>query len=348
MIRKKVITMFLVFVMCTGLVVVLFLKATPGDVATNGFVRRFRDVRVLSPVDTLDLNYNSFYIAGKGRTHLYLGNIVSPQHLLAVDIACLDSERVKLQLPEAIKKGYWSINVRVDSPNYYLADGAVPFIYRGRLDDKLSNRLLEDGIYFLDFLPLDSNAFAVRTISRAREGRLGKLSLNPFHLNYPSGLLERQLDGLLCTDGMLHYDRWSRRLVYLYRYRNQFLVMDSDLNLRYKGTTIDTNTVAKIGVATVASTNSVTFSRPPLVVNKESCMDAQRLYVLSSLLADNDEMHEAGSASVVDVYDLQACQYAFSFYIPDYDGRKVTHFQAFEKRLIAQYSDKIVSFTLIL
>ncbi len=44
-------------------------------------------------------------------------------------------------------------------------------------------------------------------------------------------VLRKQVDGLLCTDGYLQYSKQFHQLVYTYRYRNQFICLDTNLNV---------------------------------------------------------------------------------------------------------------------
>jgi hypothetical protein len=100
----------------------------------------------------------------------------------------------------------------------------------------------------------------------------------------------------------LNYSSVSNSLVYLYYYRNEFICADTNLNLKYRGKTIDTNTVAKIKIAKLNSRNQLTLAEPPLLVNKSACVWKNYLFVQSHLIADNENKEIFRHASVMDVY----------------------------------------------
>jgi hypothetical protein len=159
--------------------------------------------------------------------------------------------------------------------------------------------------------------------------------------------LQKQVDGVFCTDGMMAYDKDLARLIYLYRYRNQYIVMDSNLSMTYRANTIDTTSVAKVKVATIASTHAHTMAAPPLMVNRQMAVHQQWLFVNSSLLARNEHTRALDQASVIDVYDLLSRKYQFSFYLYDYDRReKIRQFAIYGNRLIALFETHISSFDL--
>src|SRR5690606_29221831 len=99
--------------------------------------------------------------------------------------------------------------------------------------------------------------------------------------------------------GVLHYDPGAARLVYVYYYRNQFLCLDTNLNVQYKGRTIDTVSHAHIKVASLASEGKQTLTSPGGVVNRLSCMDGKWVYVNSKLMANNERKSEFDKVSAI-------------------------------------------------
>ncbi|MCG1037959.1 hypothetical protein KI686_16295, partial [Polaribacter sp. DS7-9] len=96
--------------------------------------------------------------------------------------------------------------------------------------------------------------FAIRTLSSESKAYvLGSLTDTLPYIKLAPHILEKQIDGLFCTDGMLHYNRKRHQLIYLYYYRNQYILMDTLLNIVHKGNTIDTNRVAKINPVKIQS-----------------------------------------------------------------------------------------------
>jgi len=160
-------------------------------------------------------------------------------------------------------------------------------------------------------------------------------------------LLEKQIDGLFCTDGMLHYDRATSQMIYVYFYRNQFLCMDTSMNLLFRGNTIDTIGHARIKVARIESENSITLAGPPAIVNRRSYACQNRLFVNSSLMGKNEDPDEFNSNSVIDVYDLgKEGKYIMSFYLPDYQGYKMKMFAASRNEFIAIHGRYLIRYNL--
>ena len=119
---------------------------------------------------------------------------------------------------------------------------------------------------------MDNNALAIRTRdTRKRENTLGIIEFgNPAKVQLAPNLLQKQIDGVFDTDGSLHYSAALQKLVYVYYYRNQFIVANPQLKLSYRGHTIDTNSVAKLKIAYLAEQGIKQFSAPPFTVNAAS------------------------------------------------------------------------------
>jgi hypothetical protein len=157
-------------------------------------------------------------------------------------------------------------------------------------------------------------------------------------------VLKKQIDGLLCTDGYLQYSKQHYQLVYTYRYRNQFICLDTNLNVVRISKTIDTTSVAKISVAETGG--KITMSKPPLVVNKGTCVDGKYLFVRSNLAAKNESPAEFKNRSVIDVYNILDGSYRFSFYIENHDSKRLQNFKVNGTVLVATFSDAMVQYDL--
>ncbi len=335
------------FAMSIAIVVILFIMSSEMKNKHNSFLRLFPSHPVLEG-NSYDIKVNSYYIAGGTPHHIYLGNYLSPLRMLVLNTNLTDTQRVSMTVKGIMDQKFWAVRVNVDSPNFYLSDGAVPRIYKGNVCDWHADRFAHDQEYFLDLVPMNSNSFAIKSLGKlSNESILGKITMDTPHFRFRKGLLQKQVDGVFCTDGMMHYDKELARLIYLYKYRNQFIVMDSNLNRLYLGTTIDTTSVAKIKVATIASTDSRTMASPPFMVNKRSAVYGTWLFVNSDLLAKNEHPKALEEADVIDVYDLITAKYQFSFYIFKYNRKeKLREFGVFGQALVALFDTHIQVFEL--
>jgi hypothetical protein len=313
--KKKIITVVTLFLASVFVVVGLFLMSTDLKKDRNSFLRIFPSHPALER-DTLNIRYNSYYIAGGTSHHLYLANYSAPLHLLVLNKSLQDTQHVHLNVENIMNEKFWSPRVKVDSPDFYLTDGSVPVIYKGKVNNWSAVKYSHDSTYFLDFVPFNSGSFAIKSLSNPEnENILGKITGNPPRSQFTKEVLQKQIDGVFCTNGTMHFNNYSNSLIYVYYYRNQFIVMDTNMHIRFKGNTIDTTRKANIKVATVSSTNTHTMAAPPLMVNKRSSASGNLLFVNSNLLAKNEAEDAFEHGTVIDVYNLINGNYKFSFYI---------------------------------
>ena len=339
----------LIFIATGSIAVILVLFMGNSDKANyrhNSFIRNIIS-NSISLSNVLDVHYNSYYIAGTTTNNLYFGNVTAPWLVLITNTTLADSQHVKLTTEGADDFEFQSIQVIVDSLDFYFIDGSIPVIFKGSLEDWYGYRQTYGSEYFMESKPINGGAFVMRTISsKTQESILGKqMNFYPYVKLAPE-LLEKQIDGKFCTDGMLHFSKQLNMLIYVYYYRNQFICADTSLNLLYRANTIDTVSRAKITVSEIQSNKSITLSSPPLLVNKKSCISGNRLFIHSNLLAKNEDKSTFESASVIDVYNLQNGEYQFSFYLPLYKGKKAREFQVADGMLIALYDNWILSYKL--
>ncbi len=294
----------------------------------------------------MDIRYNSYYIAGLSFNTIYLASSTAP-FIFKCNYSLADSQSIKLTLPLIKTTTPEAFHFTVDSPNIYVIDRLTASVYYGDIKDscKLAGRL--DSSQFLGAIPISPNSFIIRTYDKI----FGQNVLKKIELQKDNSLskvfqLEKYHEGVFSTDGMLHYDRNTSRLVYVYYYRNQFSVLDTNLTMVFKGKTVDTITTPQIKVAEIKSDKINTLSAPPLVVNTKSCVFENWLFINSGLCANNENKELFDEYSVIDVYSLDDFQYKFSFYIPKYKSEKIREFKVCNNTLIAIYSHFLVTYQL--
>ncbi|CAN0348404.1 unnamed protein product, partial [Ectocarpus sp. 4 AP-2014] len=267
--------------------------------------------------------------------------------LLILDIALQNKQEVLLSVDQdslAVR----SVQLRVVPPHFFVVDGTMPFIFRGNTDDWRASSVLDQPFYFSQFQIMDSASIAIRAISsQTNENILGKISLSDTAKVSLSGrLLQKQLDGIFDTDGLLHYNRQLDKLVYTYFYRNQYIVADDSLQLKLMGNTIDTISHAQLEVGTIASKSQRKLAAPALRVNKYSATYGNYLFVSSKLLGRDEPIKMWEVASVIDVYDIVENTYQFSFYIDDIGKDKLKTFQVLNDKFIGLIGNQIVTYQL--
>jgi hypothetical protein len=342
--RNIYVAALFVFMASVLTVVTLFLASDSMVHRRNAFLRQFPP-HVLAEDDTFDVRFNSFYIAGGTAHTAYLGNTTSPSNLVEVNLDASNIKSITLQAKSIDTIRFWAPRIKVDSPFFYFADGTRPVIYRGTTSDWSICGKAFGNAYFVDFTLAGSSSILVRSVSSStQEYVLGK-EVDGMVPQFTPTLLQKQIDGRFCVDGMLHYDG-NGRLVYVYYYRNQFIVADTSLNLVYRGKTIDTVSHAQIHIASIASKKMNTHTAPPLYVNKHSCTWNGLLFVNSGLLSRNEDRQLFLDSSVIDVYDLANGHYRFSFYIPGVNGKKMHDFAVFGNRLFVLIDTRVFTWKL--
>ncbi|MBP2283060.1 putative membrane protein YphA (DoxX/SURF4 family) [Flavobacterium sp. CG_23.5] len=333
-----------------GIVLVLFLKSEQIIHQENNFVRRYPP-HLYSKLAQLNLKYDGNYFAGIANEVVYLGNYASPLSIVAIDknLKVVGNYRIDLNnydLP------YRAALVRIRPPYFYLTDGTVPCIFRGKIADWKAKQIPDTKTYFSAFEPIDASAAVFRGKSpKTGESILGAMlfSNNKTKVLWGNGLLQKQIDGIFDCDGMLRYNSENQKLIYTYYYRNQFIVADKNMKDLYRGNTIDTTSFAKIKVATL-SNGDRKMAEPPLMVNKLSSTSGNQLFVNSNLRGRFESLTLWKQTSVIDVYDLKNNVYDYSFYVYHLNEKKPQAMYAvknriyflFEKTLVVYQIDKSV------
>jgi hypothetical protein len=328
------------------LIAVLYILSDKLNHKKNGFIRIIPPDRIM-PMKTRDIKYADYYIAGITSHHIYLGNIQAPGHLLVTDYTLRDTQHLQLYSSDTSKFAWNAVKVLIDSPDIYMTEGITPSILKGSMPSFNISRCRIDSIRFSISVPISEESFVFRTYSpRLKQQILIKKTFDSPHFKIILFELEKQSDGIFSTDGMLLYEHNQAYLIYVYFYRNLFVCLDTNLNQVYKGKTIDTISIAKIKIENIKSENEQTFSSPPLLVNKKSCVNGKWFFVNSKLKANNENKELFNHSSVIDIYSTKNGQYNFSFYLPDYNGKKLNDFRVYDNTLIALFDQYIRIFKL--
>lgn len=313
---------------CLVLVLILYAFADKPNDHKNGFTRRMPAVDAIWK-NSLALKYPAYYIAGYDSQHIYLGNYSASLHLLAVNQNLKDTQQLTLKIAQGERYAWKLARVMVDPPAVYMAEGNTPALYRGKLDDLNMSRFLPQSCFFNVLQNISSTSFISRSIQIDSLGNkqniLAKVKTDSPYVKLGKDIITKQVDGIFCTDGTLDYDKQTGKLVYLYHYRNEFVTLDTNLRPIYTGHTLDTNTTAKIQVANM-STGISKFSAPPTYVNSRARIAGNRIYILSSLLADNEDRQTRRRNEIIDVFSLDKGIYIYTLYIPLKGDERITDF----------------------
>lgn len=328
------------------MMVLLFLQSEKIVHAQNNFVRRFPP-HIYDKTVMLNLKYRDYYFAGATDSILFLGTYSSPLSILALDHNLKVLGNYKVQL-DNYKFPFRSTQIRIAAPYFYLADGTVPCIFKGKISDWKAKTLTNNGTYFSTFVPVDTTAIVFRgKSSESGENILGTIATgaDQYKVKTSQKLLQKQIDGIFDTDGMLHHNGKLKSLIYLYYYRNQFIVADQNLNLLRRGNTIDTTSHAKIKISKLPNGDRK-LSAPPNFVNKYSATAGNYLYVNSGLRGRFESAVQWKETAVIDVYDIAKRTYVYSLPVYPVSGEKLHAIYATEKQLFFLIDNAIVAYTL--
>ena len=327
--------------------ILYLISGNAGD-EPHPFERLFLD-QSIEFTGILSLESSAHYIAGFSTKGIYVGNKKDPAHLLFSNWKLKDTHSISIQIPEKYK--LMATRVTIDSPSIFLSDMSSHTLFHGSLEDFRIKPFMKEPVFLASgAVPVSPSAFAIRTWKDSlQELVLARRTIYPPYLEKKPDLLEKQVDGIFCTDGMLHHNKELHQLLYIYHYRNQFICMDTSLNLLYRGLMLDTISYAGVQLSEVQSDQTITTSTPPKMTKGGSCTYGPWLFVHSKLRASNEDQDTFQGASAIDVYDLtRTGKYVFSFYLPKYKGYKARTFKVFQNRLVALYDRYLVTYELTL
>lgn len=312
----------------------------------NGFHRKLVN-GLLSNEQFIDLDYNSFYIAGLSEVNVFLGNYRVPTFYLKTNYSLTDTIRVPLNIPKEKNIAWNVLNIVINSPDLYISDRLTPTLFYGKLSELKYTKSDLNGVRFGKMVPIDRDHIIVRTYDPIHgQNVLKATSMDSTNETLPTYVLEKQVDGMFCTDGFFLHNQAYDQVLYVYYYRNQYVGLNSGLDVVYQGNTIDTVSHAKVRVGTIASENKNTLTKRPDIVNKRGAVYGDKLYIGSGLIADNESIDEFQTNSIVDVYSLKDQSYQFSFYIPAFRNKKTREFKVYDDKLVAIYSNYLVTYEL--
>ena len=346
MFKKAFVFLGITTFLSVGLVIVLFQMSEKIIHHHNNFTRRFPHFPAVSNGE-VTLSRDTYYFAGSSANSIYLGNYTYPLQVLEIDssLRIIGTHKIKL---DRMNLPFTAIQVKVQPPYFYVVDGNVPCVFRGAITDWNASYLLQGGLHFSHFQPIDSSTVAFRTIlKKTKTNTLGLFNLkDTIATTFNSKLIEKQIDGVFDTDGHTLYDNEFKRLIYVYTYRNQFIVTNEKLNLLYRGNTIDTTSRAQLKVATISSTGDSKLAAPPLIVNKTAAVHKNLLFVKSNLPGKYESLVMWEKASIVDIYNLDDRSYWFSFYIYDVGNKQMRSLFVSNDKLYALIGKQLVCYDL--
>lgn len=340
--RKVSTTLLIIVVAGTGSMVALFLSSEHIMKKENNFTRRFLPHAIVEP-KAYHLDNDFFYFAGFSNNRLYLGNILKPLQLFYTDENLSDLKQVNIKLDES-NHIYRRLKYVIYENYFYLYDGSVPIIYRGKLGENKATTVSYNDIYFDQLSIIGSSQFIVRIRDKnTKEHKIALLNKDSSktQIKTNSSILQKQIDGVFDTDGTLAVNEKGLGIAYMYTYRNQFITFNEQLSVKERLNTIDTTTRANISTQTLQ--NGIhKMTKPPVKVNKNMAFHHQIIFNESNIRGRHESGKNWNNASVIDLYRTDKQEYLGSFYIYKRNGSKLSQMLVTDKNIYLLYKNEIV------
>lgn len=317
MIKVKILALSVIAILSTLFVASLYVTSEDLMHKENPFQRRYiKGSATLTK--QLELHNQTLYFVGTNGSEIFIGDTRAPLQIFAFDTLSLTKVHYTIKLEDE-NFPFSRIQVKISGPNFYVLDGTVPIIFKGKIKDWQAKVVLNKSeAYFLNAEILDSNTVIFkRYLPNIHTTTIGQFDLANlgFEKVAPQKILESQTDGIFDVDGIMRVDHIKKLFVHLYYYRNQFSVTDRDLNLITRGKTIDTNSVVTMKVSLDNKTGKSQPASPTNIVNRLVEVHNEIMFVNSNVPGKNENMEMWEKASIIDVYDLRDQTYLSSFYV---------------------------------
>ena len=340
-----VIGLIATFIIATVVLMQLYSASEHRLSRSNPFIRKFVPATARKG-KALDLKYNTYYIAGIDDSEIYLGNSKAFQRITQIDTALTNIQAHDIVFPATNDK-YTFLKLQVIPPYFYYYDGTVPELIWGLNRDWKIRNFKKTPELFNSAVIIDTNVIITRNVYiKKSKNHLSRQNLANNTASDSYKILTKQIDGIFDTDGDMYYDRHWKKFIYVYRYRNQYLLTDPALEHLNKGRTIDTNSIAKIKVATSKQSGFSQLSAPPLIINKYSTVYKGLLFVQSDNLGKFEQTNMRKESSTIDVYNMSNGNYLASFYVYHERGNKLKTFAVCEDTLYAMVGSSLIKYTL--
>lgn len=317
--------LFSVLLVAIGILSFLVVNTKMPNSSNNGFFRKW--IGEITPIKTIDLPPNYRYIYGISPKNIYIGGQQLDKVLiLDKNLKITNTIHLSVKGNKLLTTSYF---IEIDSPSIYLYAHNFGAIAYGNID---SNKLTVSKTPF----PLFTKAVHISPLGiilRSFDTTQSIQTFQKFNLetkkviNQENIVSQKLIDGGFSTDGQLNYDEFSNNIIYVEYYCNKFYCLDTNLNLKYIGKTIDTTntnpvTVSpmfKNGKGTIVPTNAIT------TINENSFVDKGLLFIISSLKADNEKMATFKKNTSIDIYRIKNGKYLGSVLIPNIIRKKINY-----------------------
>lgn len=313
----------------------------------NGFTRRWLSAAIY-PLHQADIHAPYQYIAGATRSHFFLA-VPNPKWLVMTDYSLQRQDTFSFPVPLSDK--LTSLHTcTVDSPWIYLHANNIPALFYAHVDSgRMRAVRLSTGL-FTKSVQVSVSCLVVRAFDSVLKRQVfEKVDTRTGKVTGQAAIISQEKeDAGLSTDGLLRYDSLTRRLLFIQFYQNRFFCLDTNLTLQYTGHTIDTIRTNSVDVQQVHIEGEDRYmpAAPRVTVNQQSCVSNGYLFIVSGLIADNEDKGTFRGNGVIDCYRIGDGSYAGSFHLPYPAGEKISSIYVAGGFLSVLYRSKMAVFKL--
>lgn len=333
---------FIVF-FSVAIIAMIFAMSDRVDRSKNGFKRSFS---ALHPKVIMEISHTGFKcksLAGVTNGNYYLSTD-DPAKVLKIDKNFSHIFPLSFEAPfdHTLPPNKY-FDMYVDTPYILYAVGNIPAVYRQTFTDsmKLYRKPKKFGRCAYDW----QGSMFIRIFDETIHNvRILKYDISKGITTAQYLFPEKFTDGGLTTEGLLKYDRQSKKLVFTYYYCNKVIVLDNNLNVVTTFNTIDTFSAFQTSAIKVS--NGYTYNKPKHALLRFFAASEGKIYVCSLIQSDNQNKKEFSSQSTIDVYENSSGKYLSTFYIPSYKNQRLYRFYIENSVLFAIYPNNTVIYAL--
>ena len=297
----------------------------------NAFIRRYPH-HPISDSKAIPLGYNSYYIAGFNEGKIILGNTTAPLHIVEIDTTLEDKIVRRIKMKDSKKYLFSAVQLKIKAPHFYLVDGSIPIIFKGNLSTWETTTKEKPDAKFSLLEPIKQDVFIVRQNNAKTSEH--ELQIIGKENNTSTNILQKKIDGVFDTDGMLLYNEQLNFIIYSYYYRNQTIITDNKLNLIKRVKTIDTLSQSPLEFAYTKGYTEKKLAQQPITINKYATTAGKYIFIKSNRLGKYESEVIAKQASIIDVYNIENNTYEFSFYFYHHNNEEIKSFKIYNNLII--------------
>ncbi|QQU02176.1 MauE/DoxX family redox-associated membrane protein [Myroides odoratus] len=346
--KLKIIVFKLMILTVFSFVIVLLVLNLDKEVVINNKIERFYKEFILERNEVVELDYNSYYIAGITDDNIVLANYTAPKHLLLYSINDNSLIQSSIILNDSLVQRIKNLKLTLQGKHFYLYDNTSSTVLWGNTQDWEVKNICHFNSVFNSFIMYEDGKAIVRLYnSQQRTNMLGKIDLEICSIDTISDVLNKKIDGLFDIDGQLLRDIKNNNVVYLFYYRNQYLNFElGNITKPLLQHTIDTMAQVPLTFGVTENGNKKKLSKSFFKVNVNGTYFNNHLFIKSNTIGKDESAKRIKNFSIYDVYHVQENVYKFSFYMENYKGKEMKSLFLYNDLLMGITEDNLIIYQL--